>query len=240
MKRLVRLPRKGRVVVVGDTHGDYQASRLVVKNYLDRNTFLIFLGDYVDRGPSSRENIDYLLELREKNQNLILLAGNHETYPVLECSPADFWDSLVTTPQLKNYYRDVFLKLPLAVAGNGFLALHGGLPDVKTLKQIDEIETGDENWFRITWADFRDKPGEYLGDFLGRPKLGKDYFQRVMKSLRRNVLVRSHDPLAPERMFDNRCLTIFTSSAYGRERKIAITNLNRCVHSVEDFEIISF
>jgi len=239
-KRLVRLPKKGRAVLVGDTHGDYQASRLVIKNYLRRNTCVVFLGDYVDRGPDSRENIDYLLKLREKHENLVLLLGNHEGFPVVECSPCDFWDELNTSPETTSFYAEVFSKLPLVAIGNGFLAVHGGLPDVSRLKQIEEIQPGDEQWVRITWGDFKDKPGDYLGEFCGRPRFGKDYFERIMKSFHLNVLVRSHDPVAPERMYDDRCLTIFTSSAYGRDRKIALVNLERRVRSADDFEIIAF
>jgi len=54
------------------------------------------------------------------------------------------------------------------------------------------------------------------------------------------VLVRSHDPLAPERLFKNRCLTIFTSCAYGRDRKIAVLDLSRKVKDIDDFNLISF
>ena len=54
-----------------------------------------------------------------------------------------------------------------------------------------------------------------------------------------NVLIRSHDPYAPERMYDNRCLTIFTSNAYGVERKIAVLSLNKVIKSVKDIEVIS-
>ena len=47
--------------------------------------FLVFLGDYIDRGPQSREVIDYLLEVGRKVQNAIFLMGNHE-YALLEYS----------------------------------------------------------------------------------------------------------------------------------------------------------
>ena len=163
MPKLVKLPRKGKAVFVGDTHGDLQATKVVIKNFLKDNFYVIFLGDYVDRGPFSKENIDYLLELKEKNENLILLAGNHEMFPVVNCSPAEFWESL--NGEEFDYYKKKFLEFPLVVCGRGFIALHGALPDVKSFKEIEEIKTGDENWFRIVWGDFREIDGDFLGNF---------------------------------------------------------------------------
>ena len=40
---------------------------------------LLFIGDYVDRGPSSREVLDILLEYRGTSES-IFLKGNHETF----------------------------------------------------------------------------------------------------------------------------------------------------------------
>ncbi len=238
MKKLVKLPEKGKLVIVGDTHGDFDTTRIIVKNFLDkRNCYLLFLGDYVDRGEKSKENIDFLLSLKEKHDNLILLAGNHEMFPVVECSPSEFWESL--NKNEFNFYKEKFMELPLCAYGKGFIALHGALPDVEKLEDIEKIEIGDNEWFKIMWGDFKDKEGENLGNFLGRPKFGKDYFFKIMDKLKLNVLIRSHDPYAPERMFENRCLTIFTSIAYGVERKIGLLNLKKEIKSIDDIEIIS-
>jgi len=238
MKNLVELPKKGKLIVVGDTHGDLETTKIIVKNFLNKkNCYICFLGDYVDRGPKSKENIDFLLSLKEKHENLILLAGNHEMYPVVECSPADFWENL--NENEFNFYKEKFLNLPICAYGNGFITLHGALPEIEKLEDIEKIEIGDKEWFKIMWGDFKDKEGEYLGDFLGRPKFGKDYFLKVMDKIGVNVLIRSHDPYAPERMFNNRCLTIFTSIAYGTERKIAFINLRKKIKSIDDIEIIS-
>lgn len=238
MSKLVELPKKGKLIVVGDTHGDFEATRIIVKNFLNKkNHYILFLGDYVDRGKNSKENIDFLLSLKEKHENLILLAGNHEMFPVIECSPCDFWENL--SENEFNFYKEKFLELPLCAYGNGFIALHGALPDVENLDDIEKLEIGSKEWFKIIWGDFREEEGEELGCFLGRPKFGKNYFLRIMDKIKMNVLIRSHDPYAPEKMFDDRCLTIFTSSAYGVERKIALLSLKKEIKSVEDIEIIS-
>jgi len=39
---------------------------------------LIFIGDYIDRGNSSREVIDYVLRLKSEYKKVVCLLGNHE------------------------------------------------------------------------------------------------------------------------------------------------------------------
>ncbi len=239
MDKLIELPSRGMVIFVGDTHGDYDASRIIVKNFIKKKDYyIVFLGDYVDRGFRSKENIDFLLETHKKHKNLILLAGNHEMHPVIECSPSNFWSSL--TEKEFEYYKEIFMKLPLAVSGNGFLALHGALPAINNISDINNIQMFDENWTTIIWGDFRDRDGEYLGNSFGRPKFGRDYFTKIMERIGKNVLIRGHDPTAPERMFENRCLTLFTSSSYGPDKKkIGICKLTEEIKTTEDIEIIS-
>ncbi|MCX7706309.1 MAG: serine/threonine protein phosphatase [bacterium] len=238
MSNIISLPPEGKAVFVGDTHGDVQASRSVVKQFGKKNYFIIFLGDYVDRGEKSRDNIDFLLAEKRSNSMIILLAGNHEMNMIEPVSPSDFWDTLSEIEAIE--YSKIFYTFPLAVSGNGFVAVHAGLPDLSDLDCWDKITPGDENWARLLWMDFREKDGEYLGEFGGRMKFGRSYFFRVMNSIKKNVLIRSHDPLAPEKMFNNRCLTIFTSASYGRERKIAIVDLSREIKSTEDIVLVSF
>jgi serine/threonine protein phosphatase 1 len=71
---------KGKIFAVGDIHGCYEKLiSLMDRLPFDRHTdMLIFIGDYINRGPQSREVIDYLLELRRKCKKIIFLMGNHE------------------------------------------------------------------------------------------------------------------------------------------------------------------
>jgi Calcineurin-like phosphoesterase len=51
--------------VIGDIHGcPDELTRLVDKLPLNSSDRLIFLGDYVDRGPDSKGVISYLIELQ--------------------------------------------------------------------------------------------------------------------------------------------------------------------------------
>lgn len=70
-----------RRIFIGDIHGCCeQLSVLLKKVRLDReNDTLIFLGDYVDRGPDSAGVLMLLKELKEQmGERCHLLLGNHE------------------------------------------------------------------------------------------------------------------------------------------------------------------
>lgn len=70
------------VYAIGDIHGRLDLlEQLIARIWLDApegtNT-LVFLGDYVDRGPCSKEVVDYLIALQRPGWEIIKLRGNHE------------------------------------------------------------------------------------------------------------------------------------------------------------------
>lgn len=232
--RLIQIPSQGKVVFVGDTHGDLEASQQVTHQFLKKPYRVVFLGDYVDRGEESEENIRYLLGLKvEHPEEIFFLAGNHEGFMVKPFHPSSFWSSL--SWEERERYHLLFSKLPLAATTqNGILAVHGALPDLKSVEDISKIELGDENWDRIVWGDFAEEEVEFLGGLWGRPQFGRPYFARVMDQYQKQILVRSHQPYAPLKMFNNRCITIFTSHAYLPTRTVAIADLEKEIRTSED------
>lgn len=67
-----------RTLVFGDIHGCLLAFENILENInLTEEDTIIFLGDYVDRGPDSKGVIDKIIQLRE-TYNVITLKGNHE------------------------------------------------------------------------------------------------------------------------------------------------------------------
>ncbi len=235
--RLIHLPPQGKVVFVGDTHGDIDASEQVLRHYLKKPYRIVFLGDYVDRGDDSEENINYLLRMKlEHPEEIFLLSGNHEGHMVKELRPANFWESL--SLEEREQYGRVFSSLPLcATSANGMVALHGALPELKSFEEINQIECGDSNWDRILWGDFVEGDGDLLGDLWGRPRFGGAYFDRLMERYRKKILVRSHQPHAPSLMFKKRCITIFTSQAYLPVRTIVIADLEKEIRDARDVVI---
>jgi serine/threonine protein phosphatase 1 len=72
--------RGGRLVAVGDVHGCVdELSTMLDAIAPAADDTIVFLGDYVDRGPSSRDVIDRLIELRDSGTcGTVFLRGNHE------------------------------------------------------------------------------------------------------------------------------------------------------------------
>lgn len=86
--KLIRLPSHGRLVFVGDIHGELDSLNEILTrtHFVGSNTgsqkkcYIVFLGDLVDRGPSSIEVLTTLFALKIKfRDNVILLRGNHES-----------------------------------------------------------------------------------------------------------------------------------------------------------------
>jgi serine/threonine protein phosphatase 1 len=70
----------GRLFAIGDVHGCSSAldTLLELVEPTPEDT-LIFLGDYVDRGPDARGVLDRLVEL-SKRENFVALRGNHDLW----------------------------------------------------------------------------------------------------------------------------------------------------------------
>ncbi|MCK5570479.1 MAG: serine/threonine protein phosphatase, partial [Spirochaetes bacterium] len=68
-----------RIIVVGDLHGYcVPLIKLLDSIYLTEEDLMIFIGDYIDRGPESKSVIDKLIQLKSSYSNIIFLKGNHE------------------------------------------------------------------------------------------------------------------------------------------------------------------
>ena len=70
--------------VIPDIHGCAKTLRALIEDMIkpSKHDWIYFLGDYIDRGPASKEVIDYLMFLQHEDYNLRLLMGNHEDYLV--------------------------------------------------------------------------------------------------------------------------------------------------------------
>ncbi len=68
--------------VIPDIHGCAQTLKALIEDMIQPTKYdhLYFLGDYIDRGPASKDVIDYLMNLQKEEYNLHLLMGNHEEY----------------------------------------------------------------------------------------------------------------------------------------------------------------
>ena len=76
---------EGKVTIVGDVHGQFYDLCAMLRKVdqigeANPDNKLLFLGDYVDRGPYGPEVTLYLLTLKIRYPDqVILLRGNHES-----------------------------------------------------------------------------------------------------------------------------------------------------------------
>lgn len=80
------LPQGVRIYAIGDIHGRADLLRDLLLDIIDdlgrdraRFPIVVFLGDYIDRGPASAEVIELILKASETLLT-VCLSGNHELY----------------------------------------------------------------------------------------------------------------------------------------------------------------
>lgn len=79
MRQTINTKQLNRLLAIGDIHGCLdQLKALMTKVMPTPEDQVVFLGDYVDRGPASAGVIDYLIEFRTTFPATIFLRGNHE------------------------------------------------------------------------------------------------------------------------------------------------------------------
>lgn len=164
--------RPRRLYVVGDIHGNIQELSLLLehltsKHNLGAEDLLVFIGDYIDRGPASRQVVDRMLEIQRSWPRTVFLKGNHEEMLLsflglgggngqfyLPNGGASFFASYGVEPS--GPLTDLIAKLPVAhlefirnlelgVSLAEFIFVHAGVNPAKSLEQQ---ESNDLLWIR--------------------------------------------------------------------------------------------
>lgn len=67
-----------RTFLISDIHGELYLFKELLEQvkYDDAKDQLILLGDYIDRGPTSKEVLDFIMTLKENGAKVLM--GNHE------------------------------------------------------------------------------------------------------------------------------------------------------------------
>jgi serine/threonine protein phosphatase 1 len=69
----------GRLFAIGDIHGCVDELATMLRSIAPaRGDTVVFVGDYVDRGPSANDVIELLLDAEDSEAELVFLKGNHE------------------------------------------------------------------------------------------------------------------------------------------------------------------
>jgi len=89
----------GRTFAIGDIHGEtsHLFKLMACLPKLEAEDTLVFVGDYIDRGPKSAQVVDYVRGLATQlKAKVVCLRGNHEDAWVRVCERG--WDEFVTPP----------------------------------------------------------------------------------------------------------------------------------------------
>ncbi|NIQ94550.1 MAG: serine/threonine protein phosphatase [Desulfuromonadales bacterium] len=180
--------RTGRLLAVGDIHGCYaQLVELMERVAPSADDRLVFLGDYIDRGPQSRRVIDYLIALQERLPRTVCLRGNHEQM-LLDALTGDI-DAVGLflfnggTATVSSYGGDLdrlpeehleFLRnLPLYHEEDDFIFVHAGLRPGLSLAEQDEHDLlwvrqeflhSDHDWGKTVVHGHTPRPGVEFRD----------------------------------------------------------------------------
>ena len=78
------LPKNTRVYCIGDIHGCHDLLKQLTKRIEEDvhdfigHIIVIYLGDFIDRGTSSKKVIDFLINNQQSHIEYVFLRGNHE------------------------------------------------------------------------------------------------------------------------------------------------------------------
>jgi serine/threonine protein phosphatase 1 len=154
----------GKIFAIGDIHGCYDKLCILMGKIdvdFERDT-LVFLGDYIDRGPDSFKVVEYLIDLKKRFPEIIFLKGNHEEMLENYLSGADRLSYLANGGRetLESYLKQsripdtfpiphehlaFFESLVLFFQTDNYIFVHAGLRDKIPL---EEQKSDDLLWIR--------------------------------------------------------------------------------------------
>jgi hypothetical protein len=210
---LVHLEPVGEGFVIGDLHGDLKSLTTILKRSCleekleeSKNTAVVFLGDYGDRGKSSVGVYYVVLKLKLSfPQKIILLRGNHEGPEDLMASPHDMpmqfqmrfgkdWRAAYAkVRELHSYLYNMVLVQERCVM------VHGGLPSrfnsVRDLARAHLTHPKTAFLEDLLWSD----PSEHIEWVEPSPRgaghlFGKKVTMQAIEKLNARLLIRGHEP----------------------------------------------
>ena len=148
-----------RIFAVGDIHGCYdKLRRLLDKIPIDfAQDTLLFIGDYIDRGPNSFDVVEHLVKLKRQFPATVFLKGNHEDMFENYLDGSDRFTYLMNGGQLTldSYlnqpgrpsdfpiprgHRDFFQSLSVYFETDQYIFAHAGLRDGVPLHAQQEVD----------------------------------------------------------------------------------------------------
>ncbi|HDM23740.1 MAG TPA: serine/threonine protein phosphatase [Candidatus Bathyarchaeota archaeon] len=247
---LDRIANDGSIIIVGDTHGDNESSKLVLENVNLKKDVAMFLGDYVDRGERELENIIYLLTMKLLYPDKVyLLRGNHES-PIVNDKYGFFISLSKYFPQdcmhLFIRFNEIFSLLPYGVFIDDYmlLLLHGGL--TRNMEKVEEIKRlprkdlipSNRMAFEILWNDPEENVRGFIKSTRGENTyfFGRDIVENFLSENDLSGIIREHQYIGEGykfsmgrgdvknymRNFEGYVLTLFTCRYHSVNPAVAV------------------
>jgi serine/threonine protein phosphatase 1 len=170
LRTIEKLPP--RLFAIGDIHGCVDEARTLLSHLqsslaLNENDLVVFIGDYIDRGPDSKGVVDLLLDFKKTYPSSVFLKGNHEDMLLgylgmggnfganymynggvqflrsYDISSVEAPENIVA--QLPPAHLRFFQELLGGVIVGDYVFVHAG---VNPLKRLEEQEPQDLFWIR--------------------------------------------------------------------------------------------
>lgn len=164
-----------RKFTISDIHGCAETFRALLHRIeLSQDDELYLLGDYIDRGPSSRAVVDHILMLHDAGFTVRCLRGNHEQLMLESFSEKEKYRIWISNGgmetlysfgieypwELPRKYVDFFDELPCFLEVDEYILVHAGLNFRQGNPLVDEVAM---LWIR-DWHQNIDR--QWLGERL--------------------------------------------------------------------------
>ncbi len=205
------------LAIIGDIHGflDSLIRFEEIATEVSANK-LVFLGDYVDRGPFGVEVLNEIFNLLiNYTDKIVLLRGNHECLDMNK--DYGFYDELLSKigKEELNLIKLFYSNLPISNIVNDIFFVHGGIPCIECKNK--ELQINLTNYFQHKnkikgnneYLEFKDnvllqmvwndpdgsidwfEPNYMRGD--GIYYYGKKAWNKFMKENNINLIIRGHE-----------------------------------------------
>jgi len=239
-QNLIYIPQ-GKTMVIGDLHGDIISLKKILQIFF-RDVFqtILFLGDYVDRGPKQLEVINTLFHYKRlMPERVVLLRGNHEDRFINR--NYGFYDELrLKFPSYKELFRrynQVFSILPIAaITWNKIFCVHGGIPEgLEDIEEINFLPKKHEDKdckisTQLIWNDPREKGKDFRQSTRGPgiKTFGKKAFNDFMANNDLTLMIRGHERFKNgfKTYFNEQLISIFSSQSYSKRATATVAFIN--------------
>jgi len=142
-----------RLIAIGDIHGEINKLNILIKKLdLNDEDFIVFLGDYIDRGRYSKQVVDKLIKLSELYRCEFLM-GNHEycmlmTYEGVDWAKSYFYEdggeetikSYGSFENILKIHGDFYKNLKYFYKTDEFFFVHAGIRPDKVLEEQENLD----------------------------------------------------------------------------------------------------